>query len=247
MNDFFYPIILIIFILAGMVKGVTGMGLPTVAISLMSLLMPIPLAIALLIIPSFVTNVWQMLTGKGLKAIWHRFWLMLCCIFICTLISASFLMSINPVWSGMFLGITLIIYAIYALFSPTFIINQKLEAKLSPIMGCTTGIVAGSTGVAVMPSAPYLQALNLNKDDLVQALGLSFTISTVALALALMWQNALQLEQLTLSTLAILPALLGMWIGQKIRTKISPQRFKQCFLIFLVILGIELTLRPLFL
>lgn len=244
MNADFYPLIFIIFIVAGMVKGITGMGLPTVAISLLSLIMPIPLAIALLLIPSFVTNIWQMLAGTTLKTIIQRFWLMLLCVFICTLASASYLISVNSQWSSLFLGSTLIVYAGYALYAPSLHISQTLESKLSPIMGCITGLVTGATGVAVMPSAPYLQALNLNKEDLVQALGLCFTVSTLALALALTWQNAFQMHQFTLSTLAIIPALLGMWLGQKIRVNISPQRFKQCFLIFLVVLGLELSLRP---
>ena len=239
-----YFIIFLIFIIAGMVKGITGMGLPTVAISLLSLIMPIPLAVALLIIPSFITNVWQMLAGKALLAIFKRFFWMLLCVFICTFISASYLMSAHSVWSSLFLGSILIIYAIYALFAPSLQISRALESKLSPVIGCITGIITGATGVAVMPSAPYFQALNLTKEDLVEALGLSFTLSTLALALVLIWQNTFQVEQFTLSSFAIVPALFGMWFGQKIRLKISPKRFKQCFLIFLVALGIELSLRP---
>ena len=81
----------------------------------------------------------------------------------------------------------------------------------------------------VMPAVPYLQSLNFSKDELIQALGLSFSISTIALAIGLFMHSSFHFEQLSLSAVAIVPALLGMWVGQKIRAKISPKRFRQFF------------------
>ncbi len=46
--------------------------------------------------------------------------------------------------------------------------------------GTVTGLIASVTGVFVIPSVPYLQAIGLEKEELLQALGLSFTISTLA-------------------------------------------------------------------
>ena len=89
---------------------------------------------------------------------------------------------------------------------------------------------------------PYIQSLGFSRDDLVQALGLSFTVSTVALAAGLASQNAFHVEHLSLSALAILPALAGMWLGQKIRHIVSPTTFRW-FLICLLLLGCELFLR----
>ena len=88
------------------------------------------------------------------------------------------------------------------------------------------------------------QALNLNKDELVQALGLSFTISTLALAGGLFMHDVFKPNQLSLSTVVIVPALLGMWLGQKVRVRISPRRFKQYLLLFLAVLGLQLIIRP---
>lgn len=121
---------------------------------------------------------------------------------------------------------------------------RKAEKWLSPAIGGITGLVTGATGVFVMPAVPYLQSLNFSKDELIQALGLSFTISTIALAIGLFMHGAFHFEQLSLSAFAIVPALIGMWVGQKIRTTISPKRFRQFFLLFLIILGLELILRP---
>lgn len=240
MNDTFYIFLILIFILAGLIKGITGMGLPTVAIGLLSIFIPLPAAAALLVIPSLVTNVWQLFSGSSLLVIFKRFWLMMICVMLFTVAGVLLFMRVHSALSGIALGSALIIYAAYALLAPIIVISKKLETWLSPLIGAITGLVTGVTGVFVMPVVPYLQSLNLSKDDLIQALGLSFTLSTIALAIGLFLQGSFKFDQLSLSVLAIFPALLGMWIGQKIRDKISPQRFRQFFLIFLIVLGLEL-------
>lgn len=245
MNETFYLFFILIFIVAGLVKGITGMGLPTVAMGLLSIFIPVPVAAALLVIPSLVTNIWQLILGPSLTGIIKRLWLMMVFIMLGTIGGAALLMSIDPLWSSLGLGITLIFYAGYALLSPVFILPKKVEKWLSPAIGGITGLVTGATGVFVMPAVPYLQSLHFSKDELIQALGLSFTISTIALAIGLFIHGSFHFEQLSLSVLAIIPALIAMWIGQKIRAKISPKRFRQFFLLFLIILGLELILRPL--
>ncbi|HEY6774347.1 MAG TPA: sulfite exporter TauE/SafE family protein [Oxalicibacterium sp.] len=232
------------FLGAGVVKGVTGMGLPTVAMGVLGAVMSPLTAAAILIIPSFVTNVWQMLAGGNTLRLLRRLWAMMLCIVIGTVLTARLLVIVDPVWSGRALGIALIAYAAYALFSPTISIPERLEPWLSPVIGIVTGVLTGATGVFTLPAVPYVQSLGLQKDELVQALGLSFTVSTVALAGGLVAQDAFRLDQLGLSLLAVIPALVGMWLGAIVRQKISPKTFRRCFLLFLIILGLELALRP---
>jgi hypothetical protein len=141
------------------------------------------------------------------------------------------------------LGAALVIYAGFTLLARQLSVPARLEKWLSPLIGLTTGAVTGGTGVFVIPAVPYLQALGLSKDDLIQALGLSFTVSTIALAVGLTWRGAFQLDSLAMSSLAIVPAMAGMWCGQAIRQKVSPTTFRRWFLICLLLLGIELTLR----
>lgn len=234
------------FLVAGMVKGVTGMGLPTVAMGLLGTVMPPVAAAAILVIPSFVTNVWQLVSGPATARLLRRLWPMMLAVVLGTIGGAALLARVDPRWSAFSLGVALVVYTLYALCAPALSVSPRIEPWLSPVMGGVTGAVTGATGVFVMPAVPYLQSLDLDKDELVQALGLSFTVSTVALAIGLMAHGAFQLNQLGISALAVVPALIGMWAGQKIRARISPKRFKQCFLIFLVLLGLELASRPFF-
>ncbi|WP_028695444.1 sulfite exporter TauE/SafE family protein [Pseudomonas cremoricolorata] len=232
------------FLAAGLVKGVTGMGLPTVAMGLLGAVMSPVAAAALLIIPSLVTNIWQLFSGPSLARLLRRLWPMMLCIIIGTTAGAALLVAVNPLWSGFALGLALLVYAVYALIAPTLAVPITAERWLSPLIGALTGIVTGATGVFVMPAVPYLGSLHMSREELVQALGLSFTVSTLALALGLFFNGAFQISQVGVSTLAVVPALLGMWLGQRIRVRISAARFRQCFLLFLIVLGLELACRP---
>ncbi len=234
------------FLAAGLVKGVTGMGLPTVAMGLLGTVMAPAAAAAILVVPSFVTNLWQLFSGPALAPLLRRLWPMMLCIVLGTLAASTLLVVATPLWSGFWLGIALIVYALYALLAPALRVSARLERWLSPVVGLATGVVTGATGVLVMPAVPYLGSLNLSRDELVQALGLSFSVSTLALAIGLYWHGAFQVSQLGTSTAAIVPALLGMWLGQRLRARISPVRFRQCFMAFLILLGLELAARPLF-
>lgn len=243
---FFYGLLTATFLFAGMVKGVTGMGLPTVAMGLLGTVMPPAMAATLLVVPSLVTNVWQLFSGGAVAALVRRLWPMLAAMVIGTVGGSALLVRVDPRWSGFALGSALIVYAVYALLAPALSIPRALEAWLSPLVGLVTGMVTGATGVFVMPAVPYLGALGLHKDELVQALGLSFSISTLALAAGLLANDAFRLSQLGLSSLSVIPALLGMWLGTRVRARISPQRFRQCFLLLLLVLGLELASRPFF-
>ncbi|MXN45325.1 TSUP family transporter [Shinella kummerowiae] len=234
------------FFLAGIVKGVTGMGLPTVAMGVLGAVLSPLTAATLLLVPSFVTNVWQLLTGPGFKPLLRRLWPMMAAVVVGTFVGSSLLAGGAAGRTTSALGLTLIAYAAYTLCAVPRRIPSSWQPVATPLVGFATGLVTGATGVFVIPAVPYLQALDLDKEELVQALGLSFTVSTIALALALGFQGALPAGNLVPSLLAVVPALIGMAAGQAIRQRISPSAFRRGFLICLLLLGCEMVLRPVF-
>lgn len=248
MNDLLSPfnaLLIGTFVAAGMVKGITGMGLPTVAMGLLGAVMPPATAAALLVAPSLVTNLWQLLAGPVLLPLLRRLGPMMLGIALGTVTGSIMLARVDSDATSLALGAALVAYAGYALASPSLAVPARHEPWLSPLVGLATGIITGATGVFAIPAVPYLQALRLEKDELIQALGLSFTTSTIALGIGLAVHDSLRLEALGLSSLAILPALAGMWLGQRIRARISPRVFRVGFLLFLLMLGLELLSRPL--
>lgn len=231
------------FFLAGFVKGVIGFGLPPVAIALLGLAMTPAEAAALMIVPSLITNVWQAADGPGLvRQVW-RLWPMLLGIGFGTWAGSGLIAEDGNGFATLMLGIALAAYAVVGLTAVQFTVAARSEPWLSPAMGAITGLVASATGVFAIPAVPYLQALGLEKDDLVQALGLSFTVSTVALAVSLADLGVFALSTAGASLLALAPALIGMSFGQRLRSRISPSVFRLCFFLGLLVLGAHLAIR----
>ncbi|WP_460134040.1 sulfite exporter TauE/SafE family protein [Pseudomonas sp. S1_E04] len=228
------------FLLAGTVKGVIGLGLPTVAMGLLGLAMLPAQAAALLIIPSMVTNLWQLAFGGHLGALLKRLWPMLLLIFLGTGLGTVWLGMDGGQWVVRALGGALLVYALSGLLLPTFHVKPETERWLGPLCGLVTGVITAATGVFVIPAVPYLQALGLHRDQLVQALGLSFSVSTLALAAGLAWRGNLGAGAFSASLLALVPALSGMWLGQRLRRRISAVLFKRVFFVGMALLGSHL-------
>ncbi len=234
-----------VFLLAGWVKGVVGMGLPTVAMGALGLIMAPVQAAALLVVPSLVTNVWQFVAGPAKRIVMRRLASMM--IFVCagTAIGIQFLTSGSTRWPSVALGAVLTAYALLALLLPKLAVSPRSERRLSPIVGAITGILTGATGIFAVPAVPYLSALKLGKDELVQALGLSFTVSTVALAVALGASGSYPRGVLLASLVAVVPALIGMFVGQRTRDRIDPETFRRWFLIAMALVGIYMVVKGL--
>ncbi|UZE24495.1 sulfite exporter TauE/SafE family protein [Pseudomonas sp. B21-056] len=228
------------FLLAGTIKGVIGLGLPTISMGLLGLAMAPVQAAALLIIPATLTNLWQLASGGHLRSLIRRLWPLLLAIFIGTGLGTLWIGMAGGPWVVRALGGALLVYALSGLALPTLRVGGRVELWLAPVCGLLTGVITSATGVFVIPAVPYLQALGLSKDELVQALGLSFTVSTLALAAGLLWRGALGGGELSASMLALVPALLGMWLGQWLRRRISAVLFRRVFFIGLGGLGAHL-------
>jgi uncharacterized membrane protein YfcA len=173
----------------------------------------------------------------------HRTWPMLLAIGLATWASAGLITGVGTEHATAWLGAALAAYAAVGLAKVRLSVPKRCERWLSPAVGALTGIVTGATGVFVIPAVPYLQALGFDKDDLVQVLGLSFTVSTIALAAGLASHDAFHITAAGASTLFIVPALAGMGIGQIIRSKVNPATFRLLFFIGLMLLGADLIWR----
>jgi uncharacterized membrane protein YfcA len=234
-----------VFALAGFIKGVIGLGLPTISMGLLAVVMPPIEAAALLIIPSLLTNVWQMVAGPSLPAAVRRLWPMMLAVCLGTWAGMGLMTGAHAHYGTILLGVALAAYAMTGLAAVRFTMPKRREALYGPLTGGITGLITAATGVFVIPAVPYLQAIGLEKEDLVQALGLSFTVSTVALSVNVAQAGAfnVSIAGLTLGALAV--ACAGMWVGQSLRQQMLPAVFRRCFFIGLLLLGLYLVIRSL--
>jgi uncharacterized membrane protein YfcA len=226
------------FLLAGMVKGVVGLGLPTISLAILTVVIDMPSAMALLLVPSFATNLWQAAVGGNALALLRRLWPFLLPAFAAVWIGADVLGRIGPSYLSALLGLLLVIYGAVSLAGRRLTLPSGRERWLGPVFGAANGVLTGMTGSFVVPGVMFLQAIGLARDQLVQAMGISFTLSTLALAVALHGNDLISPDQALLSSLALAPALAGMVIGQRIRQRLSEQLFRRLFYSVLLALGL---------
>jgi uncharacterized protein len=231
------------FLLAGTVKGVIGSGLPTVSLGLLTAVIGLHPAMALMLAPTIVTNVWQALVGGHFRTVLVRAWPFFIAATASIWLGAMTLTRVNVSVLSALLGFLLAIYGALGLLAPPFSVARRAETWAGVAAGFFNGAFGGMTGAFAFPGVPYLQALGLARDQLIQAMGMLFTASTIALALALGGQNLLNLDVGLASVLAILPALAGMVVGQQLRKLLSEARFRRVFFSAQIGLGGYIVLR----
>jgi uncharacterized membrane protein YfcA len=237
----FEPFLILIaatFLLAGFVKGVIGLGLPTVSMGLLAVSMPPSRALAIVIVPAIVTNVWQTFVGPYLADIIRRLWPLMVGTALGIWLNADMLTGPYARYGTIILGLLLVIYAVISLRKFTFSVARSNEKWIGGIVGLITGLVSAATGVQVLPSMPYLQAIGMEKDELVQALGVFFTVATLALAFNLTSAGLITAATAAPGVIALAASFAGMFIGQAIRSRLQPDVFRRWFLVAMILLGL---------
>jgi hypothetical protein len=228
------------FLFAGFVKGVIGLGLPTVSMGLLAVAMPPSHALAIVIVPAIVTNIWQTFVGPWLRDIVRRLWPLMIGTVIGIWLNAGMLTGPYARYGTIVLGVLLVIYAIIGLKKFDFKVAPRHEKWVGGIVGVMTGAVSAATGVQVIPSMPFMQAIGMEKDELVQALGVFFTVATVALGFSLTSAGLLSASTALPGAIAMAAAFAGMFLGQSVRSRMQPEAFRRWFLIAMIFLGLYL-------
>jgi uncharacterized protein len=239
----FEPLLLLIaatFLLAGFVKGVIGLGLPTVSMGLLAVTMPPAQALAIVIVPAVVTNIWQTFVGPYLRDIIIRLWPLMVGTVVGIWLNAGMLTGPYARYGGIVLGVLLVIYAIIGLRKFSFHIARRDEKWIGGVVGLVTGAVSAATGVQVIPSMPFMQSIGMEKDELVQALGVFFTVATVSLAFNLTSSGLLSAATALPGGIAMAASFAGMFIGQAVRSRMQAEAFRRWFLIAMILLGVYL-------
>jgi hypothetical protein len=228
------------FIVAGIAKGAIGMGMPPIAIGLMSFALPLESAIAIMVMPTMVTNIWQAIYGGGFRPLMRRFGTMAATAMIGILgVGLLFSNLGSPSTTG-WVGVLLVLYSLLALTPWRPKVPRGAERWANPLIGLASGAVAGTTGVAAVPFLPYMQSLNMDRHELVQALGIMYVFITGMLAVSLGLHGAYHLTNIVGGIGAVAPTMLGVWLGQKARRRLSPETFRRIFIFGMLGVGVRL-------
>jgi len=225
------------FVLAGFVKGVLGFGFPIIALIVLTLSTGLLDALAIIIVPTLFTNIWQALSGPFLPDIFSRLWRYFAVAIVGILIASQFLTVVNVNWLTLLLGGVLFVFALSRLRDVHFTIPRERENVLALILGTVNGLLTGLTGSFMVPSVLYMQALGFGKDMLVQAMGTYFALSTVMLTISLGNNKLISLHDALVSTTALVPSFVGIYVGRWTRDRVDEARFQKLFLVAVLVLG----------
>lgn len=224
--------------LGGVVKGTVGLGMKVVVLGLLATIIELPVAIAIIILPAVATNIWQVFGGPPLLETLRRTWSLFVMFCVGVWFGTDILAASNPAYLAAALGVLLVVYAIYALTAPRIPSPGRHESWMSPAFGGVTGIFGGMTGSDVIPGVPYMQAMGLSRDMLIQAMGILFLLGSTMIAISFAYRGLLTAEIGTASALGTLPTLAGYYFGAKIRSRIPEERFRKLLLAALLLLGL---------
>ncbi len=228
------------FLFAGCVKGVIGLGLPLTAISVLTVVIGVREAMPLIIIPVMATNLWQVLQGGAALALFRRFWSLNLTLAAGVWGGTALLFIVDQSLAGAGLGVVIILYSLMNVFAVRVRLPVRREGLASPVVGFFSGVLTGLTGSIGVPIAIYFQALALDRETFLQAISLSFFLTSFFWAAALIDEGALNATTAPIGAAALIPSLAGMWFGQAIRCRLSPEVFSKGVFVFLMIVGANL-------
>lgn len=236
---------LLVTLFASFVKGAVGFALPMLMISGLASFLDPELALAMLILPAFLTNATQALR-QGLGAAWETLkvhWRYALVVLICIALSAQLVTVMPQEVILIFLGVVVTGAAILLLAGLRLRAGRRGRRIVEFFLALWAGIVGGIAGVWGPQTVMYLTLLETPKVEAVRAQGVIYGLGAVMLTLAHIRSGILNAETLP-AGLAMLPAcLLGMWVGFKVQDRMDQVLFRRATLIVLILAGLNLIRR----
>jgi len=231
------------FILGGLVKGTLGVGLPLLAVPLMSMVIPSPRAIGLVAVPVLLSNIWQMIDTRGILIGFRRFWPLLCAQIIATLFTVRMTLALNPREMNQMVAVSMLLALGLMVLKPTFEVSPDREKKVSALAGLLSGLLGGVSSLTGPVIITYLMALKLSREEFIGSVSIIYISSALPLYGAMLFYERMEAIDLGYSAVALIPMALGLYLGKIIREKLSEKVFRNILYLYLLCMSIVLLIR----
>jgi uncharacterized protein len=225
---------------AGMTKGVIGVGLPIVAVPLLSIVVPLPTAVAIVAIPLLLTNLSQAYAGEPIHTVLKALFPVLAGTAIGIIAGVHLLTSLSPDILKPVVGIAQIAVAALMLLAPKANCPDRFAPVAGPLVGVGGGILGGLAGQAGPIVFLYLLSRGINGNRFVQYSSMYIVLASIALTLALGRAGAIGVDSAIVSAVCTIPILLGMWAGRRVREHVSAGLFRKLVLGMVMLGGITM-------
>ncbi|MFK8081630.1 MAG: sulfite exporter TauE/SafE family protein [Granulosicoccus sp.] len=237
---------MVIYFMAGVIKGTLGIGFPTAAVSLFAQVTDARTAITVVIMPMLLTNVWQVIRGRKFLSVIRQMWLLLLMMLVFILVFSQLASMVRVEILAAVLGGIVSIYALHSLYAKPLRLNPAYDRPAQIVAGVSAGIMGGMVSVWAPPILIYMQTLRLPKDQFVATVGVLLLLGTCVLLMSYVGSGVLGYGLFLCSALLVVPSLLGFTVGEQVRKRLSAQRFERLLLWFFFIMGLNLIRRAVF-
>ena len=232
-----------VLVLAGLVKGTIGFGLPLVAVSIVTQILPKEWALALMILPVVLSNLFLGFQGRLFVPSLRRFWPVI--IAVCSGIFAG---AMGLAWLPqarfmLVVGLVVVVFALAEQFRLVLPVPARHERGIGIAAGLFGGLLGGVSTAFGPPLIMYLTALRLSKAEFVAAIGAIWTFASLMLIVAFHQSGILVGERAWWSLAACIPVGAGLWLGSRLRDRIPQEPFRRLVRLALLLLGVNLIRR----
>jgi uncharacterized protein len=233
-------VIITAMVIGSLVKGVTGSGLPTIAIPVMAGFLGVEQAVVVMAIPTVITNSWLLwehrrdargardlpvMLGFGAVGVGVGVWA---------------LVELDSRLLALTIAFLIAVYAVVSLARPSFSLPASVTRYLSPPMGFGGGVLQGATGMAGPIVATYVHGFRLTPSSYVFSITAQFQLFALVQVIVFVALGMYTPARLVESLLALIPVLLVLPIGIRLARRLDRRRFDLAVLTILVVMGLKL-------
>ena len=230
----------LVFLLAGTIKGVVGIGLPIAAVGLLSQFIEPRMAILMAIFPIVVGNIWQVYRSGNVLPTLKRFGVFAVTLAITLFVTTLFVHGISTEILVFALGVMIVLFAVTNLAFTPPALPARHDRAGQIVAGIASGISGGLTAIWGPPMVIYFLARRLDKDEFIRASGLLFLCGSIPLLAGYVNNGMITSDTALLSALMVVPTLVGFAIGEQLRRRLDASRFRTAVLVMFLIMGLNL-------
>ena len=226
----------------GAVKGLVGIGIPLVSLSLLSLFLPLADAVILLPVPIIVANVWQSIVTPHFVSAIRRFWPLVLAMLIGTVAGAHVLTTLDAASLNLLVGTLVVLFTLSSIMNPELRLPVRFERGVGVVAGAVGGFMGGISALFGPPIILYLTSLRLDRESFVGVISSIYLCSAVGLVIVFGSVGVMSQAQFVESAVASVPLMLGVWAGQRFRGGIREAVFRKLLLVVVLGVGVRLIL-----
>lgn len=226
--------------IGALIKGMTGLGLPLIAVPAIATFTSVEEAVVLMIIPTLFSNLWLVTSHRRFGGLVRAHLPFLAAGFVGGIFGTFALLTIDDRWLKLTLAAWLALYLLQFAFGNFLRPLFQAKGAAAAIIGFTGGTIQGATGVSAHVVAPYFHGRALSANAYAFLIACAFLIFSCAQLTTATSTQLFTPARLIVGTIALLPTLVFTRIGIAFAGKLSTTVFQRLLIVIFVVMEIKL-------